>query len=158
MSIVETLHRAHMERLARLGGIPKPGKPEPVRIAAPVAPKPAEAPRPRRVWFSIVEELGGGPQKFPSVRDIQLACAKYYGVTHHDILSSRRTAKVVRPRQVGMYLAKTMTPRSYPDIGRRFGGRDHTTAIHAFRKIERLLETDGDLMEDVAAIIKGVRG
>lgn len=154
MSELLSQHQAHKARLARLS-------PPPVVVRAPrpvAKPQPVEAPKPQpRVWFSIVED-GEAPQRFPSVREIQLACAKYYGVTRHDILSERRTANIVRPRQVGMYLAKTMTPRSYPDIGRKFGGRDHTTAIFGFRKIERLLETDGDLQEDVAAIIKGIRG
>ena len=153
MSELLSQHEAHKARLARLS-------PPPVVVRAPrpvAKPKQVEPPKPR-VWFSIVEELGEAPQRFPSVREIQLACAKYYGVTLHDILSARRTANIVRPRQVGMYLAKTLTPRSHPDIGRKFGGRDHTTAIFGFRKIERLLETDGDLQEDVAAIIKGIQG
>jgi chromosomal replication initiator protein len=64
-------------------------------------------------------------------------------------LSSRRTANVVRPRQVAMYLAKTMTLRSLPEIGRRFGGRDHTTVLHAVRKIEGLVGSDASLAEEV---------
>ena len=66
-----------------------------------------------------------------------------------DILSSRRTAVVVKPRQVAMYLAKTLTMRSLPEIGRRFGGRDHTTVLHAVRKIEGLSQTDGALREEI---------
>ena len=58
----------------------------------------------------------------------------------------------VIPRQVSMYIAKVLTPRSLPEIGRRFGGRDHTTVLHAVRKIERLLLTDEKLAADVAAI------
>src|SRR5262249_42617089 len=63
--------------------------------------------------------------------------------------SSRRTANVVRPRQVAMYLAKTLTLRSLPEIGRRFGGRDHTTVLHAVRKIENLVSTDTALAEEI---------
>ena len=66
-----------------------------------------------------------------------------------DILSSRRTAVVVKPRQVAMFLAKTLTMRSLPEIGRRFGGRDHTTVLHAVRKIEGLSQTDGALREEI---------
>ena len=66
-----------------------------------------------------------------------------------DLLSSRRTANVVRPRQVAMYLAKTLTLRSLPEIGRRFGGRDHTTVLHAVRKIENLVNTDNALAEEI---------
>ena len=56
---------------------------------------------------------------------------------------------IVKPRQIAMFLAKTMTPRSFPEIGRRFGGRDHTTVLHAVRKIEDLLEKDNKLSQEV---------
>ena len=65
------------------------------------------------------------------------------------LLSARRARQVARPRQVAMYLAKTLTSRSLPDIGRRFGGRDHTTVIHAVKKIEELKATDSQIAEDV---------
>ena len=74
------------------------------------------------------------------IEDIQRVVARQYNVSRADLLSSRRTANVVRPRQVAMYLAKTLTLRSLPEIGRRFGGRDHTTVLHAVRKIENLVE------------------
>ena len=61
---------------------------------------------------------------------------KHFGVNRGDLLSSRRNRSIVRPRQIGMYLAKSLTARSLPEIGRRFGGRDHTTVLHAIRKIE----------------------
>ena len=67
-------------------------------------------------------------------------------------MSSRRTANVVRPRQVAMYLAKTLTLRSLPEIGRRFGGRDHTTVLHAVRKIENLVHNDAALAEEIELI------
>ena len=69
-----------------------------------------------------------------------------------DLLSSRRTANVVRPRQVAMYLAKTLTLRSLPEIGRRFGGRDHTTVLHAVRKIENLVGADSSLAEEIESL------
>ncbi|PNE09990.1 MAG: chromosomal replication initiation protein DnaA, partial [Beijerinckiaceae bacterium] len=64
-------------------------------------------------------------------------------------LSARRTASVVRPRQISMYLSKLLTPRSLPEIGRRFGGRDHTTVLHAVRKITGLVTTDATLSEEI---------
>jgi chromosomal replication initiator protein len=82
------------------------------------------------------------------VEDILRIVAKHYGVTRADLLSSRRTANVVRPRQVAMYLAKTLTLRSLPEIGRRFGGRDHTTVLHAVRKIDGLVSVDKALAEE----------
>ena len=69
-----------------------------------------------------------------------------------DLLSSRRTANVVRPRQVAMYLAKILTLRSLPEIGRRFGGRDHTTVLHAVRKIESLAGNDSAFAEEIEAL------
>jgi chromosomal replication initiator protein len=86
------------------------------------------------------------------IEDIQRVVARQYNVSRSDLLSSRRTANVVRPRQVAMYLAKTMTLRSLPEIGRRFGGRDHTTVLHAVRKIENLIGNDAALADEVDAL------
>jgi len=86
------------------------------------------------------------------IEDIQRVVARQYNVSRSDLLSSRRTANVVRPRQVAMYLAKTLTLRSLPEIGRRFGGRDHTTVLHAVRKIEALVGNDTALAEEVESL------
>ena len=83
------------------------------------------------------------------IEDIQRVVARQYNVSRADLLSSRRTANVVRPRQIAMYLAKTLTLRSLPEIGRRFGGRDHTTVLHAVRKIENLVGNDMGLAEEI---------
>jgi len=83
------------------------------------------------------------------IEDIQKLVASHYSVSRADILSSRRTAAVVKPRQVAMFLAKILTLRSLPEIGRRFGGRDHTTVLHAVRKIEGLVQTDTILREEL---------
>jgi chromosomal replication initiator protein len=83
------------------------------------------------------------------IEDIQRTVARQYNVSRADLLSSRRTANVVRPRQIAMYLAKTLTLRSLPEIGRRFGGRDHTTVLHAVRKIEGLVDRDTALAEEI---------
>jgi chromosomal replication initiator protein len=64
-------------------------------------------------------------------------------------VSNRRTRVIVKPRQIAMYLAKTLTPRSFPEIGRRFGGRDHTTVLHAVRKIEELISGDTKLSHEI---------
>jgi chromosomal replication initiator protein len=86
------------------------------------------------------------------IEDIQRIVARQYNVSRSDLLSSRRTANVVRPRQVAMYLAKVLTLRSLPEIGRRFGGRDHTTVLHAVRKIENLVGNDSALAEEIEAL------
>jgi chromosomal replication initiator protein len=83
------------------------------------------------------------------IEDIQRVVARQYNVSRADLLSSRRTANVVRPRQIAMYLAKTLTLRSLPEIGRRFGGRDHTTVLHAVRKIENLVGNDAALADEI---------
>ncbi len=86
------------------------------------------------------------------IEDIQRVVARQYNVSRSDLLSSRRTANVVRPRQVAMYLAKTLTLRSLPEIGRRFGGRDHTTVLHAVRKIENLIGNDTSLADEIDSL------
>ncbi|HUI21569.1 MAG TPA: chromosomal replication initiator protein DnaA [Methylocella sp.] len=88
------------------------------------------------------------PKKI-KIEDIQKLVASHFNVSRADILSSRRTATVVRPRQIAMYLSKLLTPRSLPEIGRRFGGRDHTTVLHAVRKIQGLVTSDGTLSEEI---------
>ncbi|PJN95678.1 chromosomal replication initiator protein DnaA, partial [Amaricoccus sp. HAR-UPW-R2A-40] len=84
-----------------------------------------------------------------TIEEILRKVADHYNLRMSDLLSARRARNVARPRQVAMYLAKTLTSRSLPDIGRRFGGRDHTTVIHAVRKIEELKATDSQIAEDV---------
>jgi chromosomal replication initiator protein len=86
------------------------------------------------------------------IDDILRIVAKHYGVQRGDLLSSRRNQSIVRPRQIGMYLAKTLTSRSLPEIGRRFGGRDHTTVLHAIRKIEGLKQQDGVLKDELESL------
>ncbi len=83
------------------------------------------------------------------IEDIQKLVANHYNVSRADLLSSRRTAAVVRPRQIAMFLSKVLTPRSLPEIGRRFGGRDHTTVLHAVRKIEGLAAIDKSVAQDI---------
>jgi chromosomal replication initiator protein len=86
------------------------------------------------------------------IEDIQRVVARQYNVSRADLLSSRRTANVVRPRQVAMYLAKVLTLRSLPEIGRRFGGRDHTTVLHAVRKIETLAGNDSVFADEIETL------
>ena len=83
------------------------------------------------------------------IEDIQKIVARQFNVSKNDLLSNRRTRVIVRPRQIAMYLAKMMTPRSLPEIGRRFGGRDHTTVLHAVRKIESMTADDQKLAHEI---------
>jgi len=83
------------------------------------------------------------------IDDIQKLVASHYNISRTDILSSRRTTNVVRPRHIAMYLSKVLTSRSLPEIGRRFGGRDHTTVLHAVRKVQELAAKDKSFAEVV---------
>ena len=86
------------------------------------------------------------------IEDIQRVVSKHYNVSKADLLSARRTRTVVRPRQIAMYLSKQMTPRSLPEIGRRFGNRDHTTVLHAVRKIEEMVNADRVLHDELEGL------
>jgi chromosomal replication initiator protein len=90
-----------------------------------------------------------GEPKRVRIEDIQRIVARHYNVSKTELLSNRRTRTIVKPRQVAMYLSKVMTPRSLPEIGRRFGGRDHTTVLHAVRKIEDLSGSDNTLAQEL---------
>ncbi|MFM1814279.1 MAG: hypothetical protein RLZ98_974 [Pseudomonadota bacterium] len=83
------------------------------------------------------------------IEDILKAVTRHFGISRGDILSQRRHRSVVRPRQIGMYLAKQLTERSLPEIGRRFGGRDHTTVLHAIRKIEGEIQANNALRDEI---------
>lgn len=93
--------------------------------------------------------IRSGETRRVRVEDIQRVVARHFNVSKNELLSNRRTRAIVRPRQIAMYLAKIMTPRSLPEIGRRFGGRDHTTVLHAVRKIEDLISNDQKLAREV---------
>ena len=83
------------------------------------------------------------------IEDIQRMVSSHFNISKSDLVSQRRTRAIVRPRQIAMYLCKTMTPRSLPEIGKRFGGRDHTTVIHAVQKVEQLMTEDNNFSDDV---------
>ena len=89
-----------------------------------------------------------------TIENIQKVVADFYKLRVADLLSKRRTRSIARPRQMAMFLAKSLTEHSLPEIGNAFGGRDHTTVLHACRKIEALCETDGRLREDRARLTR----
>ena len=89
-----------------------------------------------------------------TIDEIQRTVCQFYRVDRTEMASKRRARAVVRPRQVAMYLAKVLTPRSYPEIGRKFGGRDHSTVIHAVRLIEDLRARDADMDGDVRTLLR----
>jgi len=93
-----------------------------------------------------------------TLENIQKVVAAHYQLRVTDLLSKRRTRNIARPRQMAMYLAKSLTQHSLPEIGESFGGRDHTTVLHACRKIESLCETDARLREDQAKLLRTLAG
>jgi chromosomal replication initiator protein len=95
----------------------------------------------------------GAPSKpIAMVGHIQAMVAAYYKIPVREMYSARRSREVARPRQVAMYLAYEQTPKSLPEIGRRFGNRDHTTVIHAIRTIQRLMLEDKEMEADILAL------
>jgi chromosomal replication initiator protein len=99
-----------------------------------------------------------GGEKRVTVDDIQKAAAEHFGLKQADLISERRNRAIARPRQAAMWLAKQLTTRSLPDIGRRFGGRDHTTVLHAVRRIDELRAGDAQLARDLEALTRKLRG
>lgn len=103
---------------------------------------------------SLRDLLHAGDLRQIKIDDIQRVVGKHYNVTRADLLSPRRARSIVRPRQVGMFLSKRLTARSLPEIGRRFGGRDHSTVLHGIRKIQELLAKDEKLAREVDLLIR----
>lgn len=93
-----------------------------------------------------------------NIDEIQKAVAEHYNLRLTEMLSERRSRNIARPRQVAMYLAKQLTQRSLPEIGRKFSGRDHTTVIHAVKRIEDLRRTDSTLDEDITRLMRRLQG
>lgn len=173
MSLVAELHNAHKARVAAIAA--KAAEHEASKKSTLIAelkqccepkPEPKPAPEPiedgwverqtssehRKLWFTIVRSIKLNRLGGPPIKEIQRATCEVYGVTMDDLLSERCTANVVLPRHVSIYLAKELTTLSWPRIGRATGGRDHSTAISAHRKIERLLKSDEKLAGQIAAI------
>lgn len=89
---------------------------------------------------------------FATIAQVQRAVAKFYDIGLNELFSIRRTAQVVRRRQIAMYLCRVVTQRSMPEIARRFGGMDHTTILHAVNKISGLVATDAALASEIGSI------
>jgi len=116
----------------------------------------------REIDVAFVEEVLANVlranQRRISIDEIQTQVAEHYRIRKAEMTSARRAREVARPRQVAMYLSKQLTPKSLPDIGRRFGGRDHTTVIHAVRQIEKLRASDAELDADIRLLTRQLEG
>jgi chromosomal replication initiator protein len=97
-------------------------------------------------------------EKLVTVENIQKTVAEYYKIRIADLLSKRRSRSIARPRQVAMALAKELTNHSLPEIGDAFGGRDHTTVLHACRRVKELRETERRIGEDYMNLLRTLAG
>jgi len=104
----------------------------------------------------VLKDLIRASQRKITIDDIQRKVADYYNIRLSDLLSARRSRTIARPRQVAMYLSKILTTRSLPEIGRKFGGRDHTTVIHAVKRIESLQDSDNAIQEEVEVLSRAL--
>ena len=100
----------------------------------------------------VLQDLIRANDRKVTIDEIQRAVADYFNLRLSELLSDRRARNIARPRQVAMYLAKQLTSRSLPEIGRKFGGRDHTTVMHGVRKIEELRQSDSQLDDDITRL------
>jgi chromosomal replication initiator protein len=116
----------------------------------------------REINLDLVQEclsdILRSSEKRLTIEEIQRKVAEHYNVRLSDMIGPKRLRTIARPRQVAMYLSKQMTSRSLPEIGRRFGGRDHTTIMHGIRKIEELMAADGQLVDDVQLLKRLLQG
>jgi len=161
MSLVESMHAEHKARLARMNG-PKPALPTP------------DAAREISALRKVVETMGAQVKALteqlsshaeviskyliketdekPRFSDIMDCVCVYYKVSHSDVISSRRTGELIVPRQMISYLGRHLTGMSFPQMGRRLGGRDHTTILHAADRMLQMLQKDEQLKKDHDAI------
>jgi chromosomal replication initiator protein len=106
----------------------------------------------------VLHDLLRASDRRVTIEEIQKKVAEHFNIRITDMHSARRSRAVARPRQVAMYLSKQLTARSLPEIGRKFGGRDHTTVMHAVKKIEELRATDSAFAEDVELLRRMLEG
>tara|TARA_B100001123_G_C15126963_1_gene953711 strand:- start:622 stop:1134 length:513 start_codon:yes stop_codon:yes gene_type:complete len=102
----------------------------------------------------ILKDYINSSNKLLTVESIQNLVASHFNLGIGELLSPRRSRSLARPRQIAMYLAKQLTTNSLPDIGRKFSNRDHTTVIHAVKKIDELIKKDSEIKESVNEIKK----
>ena len=106
----------------------------------------------------VLQDLLRAHDRRITIDEIQRKVAEHYNLRLSDMHSARRARNVARPRQVAMYLSKLLTARSLPEIGRKFGGRDHTTVMHAIRKVEELMSDDAQIAQDVEVVRRALTG
>ncbi|MBO6838445.1 MAG: chromosomal replication initiator protein DnaA, partial [Alphaproteobacteria bacterium] len=106
----------------------------------------------------VLHDLLRANDRKATIEEIQKRVAEHYNIKVSEMHSARRSRAVARPRQVAMYLSKQLTARSLPEIGRKFGGRDHTTVMHAVKKVDELRQSDHSFAEDVELLRRMLEG
>ncbi|WP_293880604.1 chromosomal replication initiator protein DnaA [Sphingomonas sp.] len=106
----------------------------------------------------VLADMFRAGRKRVTIDEIQRRVSDHFNIRATEMVSARRARAVARPRQIAMYLSKQLTPRSLPEIGRRFGGRDHTTVIHAVKQIEKLRASDSEIDSDVRTLLRSLEG
>lgn len=157
MSLVENYAAERHARLVRLGAIPAKSAPQMTEAALLHKPKsepaifvpPVESFYPSMWFWELVDAT---PRLPLMIRSIQEAVAGDYNIPVIEMRSARRTKDIIIPRWVAMYLSRTMMELSLPQIGRHFGGRDHSTVLHGVQQLEVLMQTDGELRNRVHRI------
>jgi len=162
MSLVEMQahYKAVRQRLmnpVKLSLLPLPSPPLP----PPSPPEPEHQPEIAKAESSRIAAMEAEFRRIgeiPTIRRIQAMCCLHFNVTPMDMISARRAISIVWPRQVAMWLCRELTLKSYPEIGRRFGGRDHTTVIHAYTKVAERRLSDFDFREELEELVGRARG
>jgi hypothetical protein len=162
MSLVQEWHEARKQRLARFEA--KAFRPV-VVVNNPVNKEVAEAPPAivrdagdELAWRMVIEGFNPAASPLPQLYVIRKRVCEHFQVPLADFLGPRRDAPTVLARHVAYYLATKITVQSLPEIGRRFGGKDHTTILHGSRRIARLIETDSGLADAVDTLTKALKG
>ena len=151
-AVLREVERRNAERLAALASAEiEQRRLDEERRAAEIEAEERKADEDRAERRRALDASWGRSRGNPTVAQIQRAVCRFYDVSFRELISHRKTADVVRPRQIAMMLAKELTIHSFPEIGRRFD-RDHTTVLYAVRKIESLCEENDAVAADVAAI------
>ena len=105
----------------------------------------------------LLQDLLRASDRRTTIDQIQKKVSEHFNLKISDMHSARRSRIIARPRQIAMYLSKNLTTRSLPEIGRKFGGRDHTTVIHAIKKVEELKKNDSNLSEDIEILTRSLQ-
>ncbi|MCK1465755.1 hypothetical protein IVB34_47595 [Bradyrhizobium sp. 2] len=144
--------RKLLSKLREVHGTPAP-QPEPDIVEiVPAVVRQSRAPETKAEARFIRYLTDEGGRKIPTVHEIKHVIAEHFGITTTNIDSQSRKVKFCLPRQIGYYLSREMTLRSLPDIARRFGGRDHTSALSGIKKIERQLQADPAFAKTVSVL------